>query len=63
VLLEGGDDEKDPVVRVEGLGEQILGLLGRVVHVQVLLEKKNFVISSTIFVIYLRSIFAIYLRS
>jgi hypothetical protein len=39
VLLEGGDDEKDPVVCVEGLGEQLLGLLGRVVHVQVLLEK------------------------
>jgi hypothetical protein len=40
VLLEGCDDEKDPVVRVEGLGEQIPGLLGRVVHVQVLLEKQ-----------------------
>jgi hypothetical protein len=37
VLLEGCDDEKDPVVRVEGLGEQLPGLLGRVVHVQVLL--------------------------
>jgi hypothetical protein len=37
VLLEGCDDEKDPVVRVERLGEQLPGLLGRVVHVQVLL--------------------------
>jgi hypothetical protein len=40
MLLEGGDDEQDPVVCVEGLGEQLLGLLGRVVHVQVLLEKE-----------------------
>jgi hypothetical protein len=40
VLLEGCDDEKDSVVRVEGLGEQLPGLLGRVVHVQVLLDKE-----------------------
>jgi hypothetical protein len=40
VLLEGGDDEEDPVVRVEWLGEQVPDLLGRVVHVQVLLEKE-----------------------
>ncbi len=43
MLLEGCDDEQDPVVRVEGLGEQLPGLLGRVVHVQVLLEKQLFV--------------------
>ncbi len=40
MLLEGCDEEQDPVVRVEGLGEQLPGLLGRVVHVQVLLERE-----------------------
>jgi hypothetical protein len=40
MLLEGCDDEQDPVIGVEGLGEPLPGLLGCVVHVQVLLGKE-----------------------